>query len=151
MVGIHIRGTDMKSTQDHPIPPHVLQFINALDNIQKRERISKIFLCTDEESIVEQIRNKYGNMVVCTTAYRSDDGESIHKGHNGEKRQYHHYLMGREVLVDALVLSQCEHLICGHSNVAYAAILFNANKYKTITLLENQNQNLNTKTDMCSK
>jgi hypothetical protein len=115
----------------------VLQYIDAIDKLVIAHPIDNIFLCTDEQIILEEVKRKYGDLVVFTDAYRSCDGESIHKGLRNVGRENPHYLMGREVLIDALVLSMCDHLICGHSNVTYAAVL-NTNRYKYITLLGNE-------------
>lgn len=39
-------------------------------------------------------------------------------------RDLHKYHLGLEVLVDALLLSRCAHLVCGASNVSHAAMYF---------------------------
>ena len=143
VIGVHIRGTDMKCTPDHPIPPQVLQFIDEIDKLMCIVDISHICVCTDEKAVLEQMIKKYGDKIVCTNSYRSTDGKSIHKSHSDNGRKDHHYLMGKEVLIDAIVLSKCDYLICGHSNVAYAAIVFNDNKYMDVKLLENEEQDKN--------
>lgn len=51
--------------------------------------------------------------------------------------------MGKEVLIDMLVLLLCDYLIYGHSNVAYAALVFNMNRYEDSRLIENKNQDKN--------
>lgn len=143
VVGVHIRGTDMHTTPNHPVPPLLSQYFSALDSLISIAQIQYICLCTDEASILRQMQERYTDKIVFTDSFRSEDGQSIHKGHHSEERQNHRYLMGKEVLLDALVLSKCDHLICGHSNVPYAAIVLNKNQYQSIVLLENADQNKN--------
>lgn len=143
VLGIHIRGTDMKSTPNHPVPPLISQFMDAVDDVCSKRQVENIFLCTDERIILEQMKHKYGDKIVFTNAYRSADGKSVHKDHKDETRENHHYLMGKEVLIDMLVLSLCDYLIYGHSNVAYAALVFNMNRYEDSRLIENKNQDKN--------
>lgn len=127
----------MKAAKGHPKPPTINQFIESVDDLCDKRKVDKIFLCTDETMILEKMRARYGEKIVCTDAYRSSDAQSIHKGHRNEPRENHHYLAGKEVLIDALILSDCDYLICGYSNVAYAAIVLNRNRYEEVILLEN--------------
>ena len=144
VVGVHIRGTDMNHTPNHPVPPLLSQYFTAIDRLLQNSQIDHICLCTDENAILEQMKNRYGDKLVFTNSFRSTDGTSIHKSSNTTQRDNHRYLMGKEVLIDALVLSKCDYLICGHSNVPYAAIVLNRNQYIDVILLENADQNKNT-------
>lgn len=140
IVGVHIRGTDMKTAPNHPISPSVEQYILKLQELIDNKGIGKIFLCTDEVQTVNVIKEKFGDMVLCTDSFRSSDGKSIHVGHGDESRHNNRFLMGKEVLIDTILLSKCDYLCCGHSNVSYAAIVMNQNRYKDIFLIENENQ-----------
>lgn len=135
VLGVHIRGTDMKYTPGHPAPPSVERYIEAIE--KTGNKFPYIFLCTDEVSILERMRERFGERVVFTEAYRSDDETSIHGGRNRTGRALHNYLNGREVVMDMLLLSKCNAIICGHSNVSYTAILLNGNQYESVQLLEN--------------
>lgn len=139
ILGVHIRGTDMKHTPEHPVPPAVEAYMEAIDAVI--DRYEKIFLCTDEAVILKQMQDRYKDRIVFTASYRSEDGESIHEGSVKRKnvRRQHRYLNGREVLMDMLLLSKCNAIICGYSNVPYTAILLNGNRYDEVRLLENTN------------
>lgn len=135
-VGVHIRGTDMNNTKGHNKPKSVEYMIDKINGMKKHRMIKKIFLCTDEENVREKMQKAFGGKIdiVYTEAYRSvDSSDGLHlesKPHTD--RNFHRYNLGVEVLRDAYLLSKCYALICGKSNVAYAAIVLNDNKYDWI-------------------
>lgn len=136
-VGIHIRGTDMKVAQnEHTLPPGVARSQKALEEILELEKNIKIFLCCDEAEIVNNFRDKYGDRVVFLPAYRSigNTMQGIHM--QSSKRPNHKYLLGKEVLMDCIMLSKCDYLVCGISNVTSAAIMYNDLNYQKVVLLK---------------
>ena len=136
ILGIHVRGTDMYTEgKQHPIPTGKTKDFSVIDEIIKKHGIDSIFLCTDTESTVALFKQKYGDRVITTTAVRqSDDSKGgIHKDATlGNGRKYHKYLLGEEVITDMYMLSKCDVLICGPSNVAFVAIVNNGGKYEHI-------------------
>lgn len=134
-LGVHIRGTDMNNAPGHPVPAELNIYFSYLDTCINENDIDNVFVCTDEVEILDKLKNKYGNLIVHTDALRSTDGQAVHKNENVDRKN-HKYTMGKEVLIDALLLSKCQHLICGNSNVPYAAILFNKNKYESCIIIE---------------
>lgn len=134
-IGVHVRGTDMKMASAHPRPLSLQKIIKKIDFVmEKTSNKYHIFLCTDEIRVEEEMRKRYGERLVLLDAYRSADGkQGIHKEKDRDDiRENHHYLLGLEVLRDAYFLSKCSILIAGKSNVPYAAILMNGNKYQKI-------------------
>ena len=54
--------------------------------------------------------------------------EPIHKS-----KKHHGYLIGKEVLIDCLILSRCKYFVGSISNVSYGVLAFNPDiKYKII-------------------
>ena len=137
VLGVHVRGTDMRCSKDHPIPPNVNVFLKKIDTILEAISITKIFLSTDENEIVRIFEEKYGNLVCCQETYRScaNSNVGIHL-EDVLPRENHKYMLGKEVLMDALCLSKCQYLLCGKSNVPLCAAIWNNNQYKQITILE---------------
>ena len=134
-LGVHIRGTDMNCTQGHNKPAELSCIIEKIRRTLKKTGLENIFLCTDEESIKKEIEKIFEGKVKSLEAYRSKGGnEGIHLESCGGQRENHHYLLGLEVLRDAYLLGKCRSLVCGKSNVAYSAIVFNNNEYKKIVL-----------------
>lgn len=134
-LGVHIRGTDMKTTDAHPIPPSITSFFAAIDDYFKSTEEIPIYLCTDEKKIVDLFKKKYVN-VYCSDSYRSSDGkEGIHMENKTQERELHNFYLGKEVLRDVYCLSKCKSLIAGKSNVPFAAMVMNNEAYhKTIIL-----------------
>lgn len=136
VLGIHVRGTDMNTAgKQHPIPTKETKNFDRVDAILKKHELDGIFLCTDEEEIVDIFQEYYGDKVLVTDAVRQkkDRHVGVHMDKNlGEDRTHHKYLLGKEVLKDMYLLSKCNVLLCGASNVAYAAIIYNNNQYDEI-------------------
>ena len=140
IIGVHWRGTDITNakykTKDSIFYKHrkkisIKTFAKKIDPILKRYKKIKIFLSTDEEDYLKQFKNLYGNKVIHTNCYRSTSNNPIHLADNYERHR-HRYKLGLEVLVDSLLLSESDILICRKSNVTNAAILFNYKKKKKI-------------------
>lgn len=133
-VGVHVRGTDMKNTDAHPIPPSVLEVFSRIDKLFDEYGKMPIFLCTDEVDVVKSFESKYKE-VRYSNSYRSVDGnEGIHLEQKRISREKHKYLLGKEVLRDAYCLSKCRILVAGKSNVAFAAMVMNENKYEKVLI-----------------
>lgn len=138
VLGVHVRGTDMKHFPGHPVPPSVEEYMEEVDRCLAATHYDKIFLCTDEEPAIKAFENKYGDMVVKSDAFRSTDGSALHTTRGNAGRENHRYRLGLEVLTDAILLSRCTALVCGHSNVPYAAIVMNKNQYNALVVLDNK-------------
>ena len=134
-LGVHIRGTDMKCTAGHNKPAALADTIEKIKATLKKTGLKRIFLCTDEESVKTEMISVFGNSVCSLDAYRSKGGnEGIHLETAKVQRENHHYLLGLEVLRDAYLLGCCNSLVCGKSNVAYSAIVFNNNRFNKVVL-----------------
>ncbi len=121
-LAVHHRGTDFnKGFNNHPIPVRVQQEIEQVRELLQKKEYEQIFLATDENSVVEQFRQEFGDRVkVYLDTYRDDgSGESV--AFSSSEREYHHYLLGREVLRDQYTLTRCEGIVCGYSNITFLA------------------------------
>lgn len=138
-LGIHIRGTDMSSGEhtDHPQSLQVRDYIEMAERfLAEDDEISQIFLATDEEKAENAFRDRFGSRVCVSDAYRAkgDTGVGLHCAED-DQRKNHHYLLGKEVVEDAYLLAKCDSLLCGFSNVASVAIIWNHNQYEKIGVL----------------
>ena len=147
LVGVHIRGTDMTNNMGHPTPASLEKYILKIDEVlQRNPQLDALFLATDEKEIVDIIQDRFSERVkiIVNSAFRSEKQDEerkvgIHEQVLENPRYLHKYKLGLEVLYDALSLSKCNYLICGHSNISDVAILWNNNKYREIILVECQN------------
>ena len=145
VLGIHVRGTDMKNNLGHPMPADAGEYIErAKELLQKNPQITKIFLATDENDVKAAFEKAFagtGTVLFSNEAFRVwDDGAvkrtGVHELAVEHPRPLHKYLMGKEVLQDAWFLHKCNYLLCGHSNISNVAILWNDNQYKEIQCVE---------------
>lgn len=136
ILGVHVRGTDMYTAgKQHPVPTGKTKDFTTIDKIMKEYSIERIFLCSDTESTVKLFRDYYGDQLVTTSALRQtdDSGCGIHMDKSREaSRPKHKYMLGEEVITDMYLLAHCNVLLCGASNVAFAAIIYNHNQYERI-------------------
>lgn len=143
IIGIHVRGTDMKNNLGHPMPVTVEIYLQKLDDILKQDSsITDIYLATDEINVLERFEQEYQDrkvMLHYQDAFRvRDNGEGrktgVHETKVEHARELHKYKMGLEVLQDAYFLSKCNYFICGYSNVTNAVILWNNHEYEQVVL-----------------
>ncbi|MCM1231761.1 MAG: hypothetical protein NC489_16710 [Ruminococcus flavefaciens] len=138
IIGVHVRGTDMHiERNEHTVSPKVENIFKDIDSLLAVDESQRIFLCTDEQNVVERFVEKYKERVIFCNEYRSisNDGIGIHKEKGKQIRKSHKYLLGREILIDMVLLSQCYGLICGISNVTNAALLLNNKSYNQVQVL----------------
>lgn len=145
VLGIHIRGTDMKNNLGHPMPAPIQAYIERTHQLLKEyPEITKIFLATDENNIKEMYEHEFRKSkwdLFMNDAFRVwDHGEKrkvgVHETKVENPRAFHKYLMGKEVLQDAWFLNKCDYLICGHSNITNVVIIWNKNRFKKVVCLE---------------
>ena len=130
VLGIHLRGTDMIIDPTHPNPFTLDNLIDFIMKYELNQKYDKFFVCSDTEKYVEIMKKIFPDKTIVLDALRAtnDIETGIHKQKNGRYRNK--YKMGLEVIKDMMWLAMCDGLVCGHSNVTYAAIVYNNNKYK---------------------
>ena len=151
VLGIHIRGTDMKNNLGHPMPASTKDYLaQTYQLLEQNPEITKIFLATDENNVKELYEKEFRDSrwtLFMNDAFRVwDRGEKrktgVHETKVENPRPNHRYLMGKEVLQDAWFLCKCEYLICGYSNITDVAILWNQNRYKKILRIQSDGKGI---------
>lgn len=145
IAGVHVRGTDMKNNLGHPMPAPTEKYIGELKKIvNEDEDYQAIYLATDEMDIVRQFEKAFENtkvQVMYQSAFRSvnnmKEGKNvgIHEAIVKNPRRLHKYRLGLEVLEDAYILSKCNSLVCGHSNVTNVAVMWNNKMYERVLIV----------------
>ena len=124
-LGIHFRGQEMRRARGHPFPPTLQQVFSNTDLLLTRSGFKRIFLVTDGLEYEKGFIKRYGSLVQTLPHYRRFRKNS----YKIYPRMNHRFLLGQEILVDTLLLAECNSLISGSSNVSEMAILLNANRY----------------------
>lgn len=113
-IGIHIRRTDKSDERPH-IP------LNVIFDCANSYDVDQYFVATDEEEILQAAKVLLKKPVICFNARRSINGLPIHY----DKEQPNKTQSGREVLIEALLLSRTDFFIHTISNVSTAVLYFN--------------------------
>jgi hypothetical protein len=132
-VGVHYRGQEAKTAAGHWYPPSKKQITTAINNILKPGQYKNIFVVTEDTNHLHFLQAEYGSLVKACNHFRT-------KGENGYHlypRDNHKYLLGLEVLADAMLLSQCQALVGCTSNVAEFARFANNHQYSDAILINN--------------
>ena len=125
MIGVHVRGTDKKSESYIGQRPFVIleDYITQIDLVLKREPNATIFIASDSNEAIKEIINRFpkNNIVVnkCTRMQKYLGPIPLHLS------SFAGPLAGEEALIDCLLLSKCDHVICTDSNLSAAALYFN--------------------------
>ncbi len=124
ILGIHFRGTSYKRSPGHPLPATKKQMFKITNKIIKEEKIDKIFLVTEEQNYLKYFKKKFPDKIInIDCCYRSDKNDAF----KIYPRERHRYKLGREALIETLLLSKCDFFIYLCSNISSAAISFNLN------------------------
>jgi hypothetical protein len=121
VLGVHFRGTDKVHENSHSLDrPFIAAegFFPAVDAQSEALGNPLIFLASDSAWAVRRFRRRYGRRLVEANHLRSLGRSGVHHTVGGP-------LVGEQVLLDALLLSGCRHLVHGMSNVSSAALAFN--------------------------
>jgi hypothetical protein len=121
VIAIHYRSTDKPAElarRNKSIP-----LLSIDDHLDRALAVpgaadAKFFLATEDEVALELARERLGHRLVSIDATRSRDEVAPHFSVGGPR-------VGQEALVDCLLLSRCDYLVHGRSNLSGAAMLFN--------------------------
>jgi hypothetical protein len=116
ILGIQIRCTDHA---DEILPVKLAAYFKAIDS--KLDKYDKLFVATDDSKIIELLQERYGDKLLYNPVVRSINDLAVHTNPEIKDR----YQLGLDVLVDCYCLSLCKSAILVHSNISYAALLFN--------------------------
>ena len=114
-LGIHYRGTSYKTSANHPFPPTKKQIIDKSKYLIYKYKYNKIFLCTEEEEIFRALNKEFGDKICFIgESYRSNKDDAFKK----YPRQKHRFKLGKEILVESIILSKCQGFLYQNSNVS---------------------------------
>ena len=108
VLGIHFRGTTYKNSAGHPLPATKKQIYNLIKKVLKTEKVDFIFLSTEEKNYLNFLKKKFNDKIVYfKSSYRSD----INDAFKVYPRIKHRYKLGREILIESMLLSSCNYFI----------------------------------------
>ena len=121
-IGLHLRTSqhlgvviDSKTYVDECVVPAIERFLKG-----KRIDHYRIFVATCVGDYLAQCRCRFGERLITTEVHRKSD-----PGYDHFQIDATRYEKARDVLMDSLILSRCNHLFGVPSNVFYAPLIFN--------------------------
>jgi len=133
VLGVHFRGQEQRWAPGHPLPATPKQMLALTDAIVERHSIERIFFVSEEQRYLDIYVRRYGNRVFQTDSLRTRDVNA----YNMDPREHHRFLLGADVLVDALLLARCTGLLCAPSNVSEFAKFVNDAQYEFVEEIDN--------------
>ena len=98
-------------------------YLEVIKQLMSQSGAEKIFLATDEKEAVEAMKQAFGDRLICRQdiirASVSESQEMHWQAKNSGSR------LGREVLIDALLLAKCNIFLHGLSNISTAVSFVN--------------------------
>ena len=134
VLGVHFRGQDMKFMSNHFFPPSKKQMKYAIDIALKDVGFDRIFVVTEDADYLDYLEKVYGSMVVSMPHYRTSEPVNAYKIY---PRPMHKYLLGKEVLIDTMLLARCQGLVSSISNVSEMARYFSQGRYEADVVIDN--------------
>ena len=115
-IGLHWRSSDMKTAPNHPFPPTQKQIIKFLNKYSKNK---KIFAVVDEKKNLDYLKEKYYKRIIEFPCFRSTNDTDYYNDKSFYRKR-HKYKQGKEIIIQALILSKLDIFIGGNSMVADA-------------------------------
>ena len=124
VLGVHMRLTDTTTGVESRTSLGLQRYYDAIDRYSLNYPNCRIFVASDAEPAVEELRNQYPGRVVAIEAIRSTDTTSIH-GHYDSGVPGSPYRKGLDVVRDAYLLSRVKYLIRANSRVTMYSLCVN--------------------------
>jgi hypothetical protein len=121
IVGIHLRGKFLGQEVQYVELDYIFNVANKY-----AEQGYQFFIATDQYPLLEEAKRKLKSRVIFYPCYRTQQTTSPYLS------QQNHPQLGEDVLIEALLLSQCDHLIHTLSQVSTAVLYFNPKLAHTI-------------------
>jgi hypothetical protein len=134
VLGVHHRGQEQKTMPYHPLSPTNQQMVSAIDQAIDQLGFDAIFAVSEDADHLEALQARYGHRLVCMPHFRT---RSPVNAYRIKPRRMHKYLLGREILSDALILARCHGLVSGPSTVNEFCRCINNGRYDLDLVIDN--------------
>ena len=120
ILGVHFRGSTYKTARRHAYPSTISEMIKNLDELMKKFKYNKIFLVTEEQEYLDELKKRYNQELIYYPSYRMTkiDSFKIYPRYN------HRFQLGEESIIEMLLLSKCQGITYVKSNIVSAAKRF---------------------------
>ena len=129
ILGVHLRSTSYKKAKNHAFPPSLNIICEEINRLIKKFNYKKIFIVTEDKNYLKFLKKKYPYNLFFYNSFRANKNETF----KIYPRRNHRYNLGKEIIIETLLLSSCKGILFTLSNVSTAASILAKN---TITLHE---------------
>lgn len=140
-LGAQIRLTDMTNTPNHNVKKFEDYVIKIKSILSKNSEIQQVFLATDDETIIEKLIERIDVPVIFQkNIYRATNHKKDLNPYDRYEyfRPNHKYLLGKEVIIDIFLLSNCDYILKADvSSVSQLAVIFSQKIKKTYFMRAN--------------
>lgn len=128
VLGVHIRGHE-RSRERLVFAPegHVglEHYVSEIDAYLARHPSSSIFCATDSQDALNRLQERYESKLISYPATRLSTSDEHLGLHLIDRPEHNRAANGEDVVVECLLLTHCNHLLHGPSNVTLTARLMN--------------------------
>ena len=132
-LGVHFRGKEMRTAGGHQYPPTLRQIKFAINKILALQNYDKIFVSSEDFKLIQILQKEYPDKII----YNKDYYRSTKNAYKEYPREFHKFKLGREVLTDMYILSECDSFISNSSNVSGFSRFVNNGNYKYLLVINN--------------
>lgn len=120
-VGVHYRGTDKVEEAARPAYDAVFAVIDAV--LARRPGAAGLFVASDEQAFIDAAASRFPGLTITVfdDSARSRDGQPLHFG----GRAPGNYALGRDALMNSLILSRCGGVVRSTSFLSAWSSIFN--------------------------
>ena len=136
VLGVHFRGTDYKTMERHPLPATKKQICKNIDLLIKKYKFDKIFLITEDKGYHEYLNKRYSNIINFSKIFTNK--KQLFFENNIKNLRYK---IGKENIINMLLLANTNHILCIESNLSDAAIYFSKKKIGVTKIFNGYNSN----------
>jgi len=124
VLGVHIRAVwDAKGGQRPNVP--IDRYIKYIKKYLAKGKYNKVYLATDCKPVFEKIKKLFGEKVIYYNCQRSSTFPVTSGRQHSKKKIRPGALIGEEAIIESVLLSKCDHLLIGMSNLSASALYFN--------------------------
>ena len=124
ILGVHFRGSSYKTARRHAYPSTISEMIDNIDQLIERYKYNKVFLVTEEQDYLDRLKKKYKDKLIYYPSYRMTKIDSF----KIYPRTDHRFKLGKEAVIEMLILSKCNGITYVKSNIVSAAQKFSTKK-----------------------
>ena len=129
----------MKTQERHPFPATPDQIIRQINININKYKYKKIFLVTEEKQYLDILLKEFKEKIIYTESFRSNKNNIFEQNF----RKNHRYLIGKENIIDMLVLAKTDRIICTNSHLPDACTFINKNLNSKLIKINNGNNSNN--------